>query len=188
MKRNCVVALFAICLPLCCAKDAFRVTPATAFLSPTRYTNAFFGFCFPLPKDPAFHIARVSSSGRELYLFGLAQEKGLTVLAVSAQQMNDKDAELLMMTAPRTLVYGKEFSKAKSHQKKDRGTVWKTMYLTAIDGYLLEFNIQSFDRNLAEELERCAEETRFFDPTKARAVAGANGRAYNPALSNPLGN
>jgi hypothetical protein len=60
------------------------------------------------------------------------------------------------------------------------------MYLTVIDSYLLEFNIQSFDRAMAEGLQHCVEDTRFFDPTKAKAVAGANSRPYNPAQSSAI--
>jgi hypothetical protein len=180
-KRSLVVALFSIFLPFCCAKDA--AVPEAAFLSSHRYTNAFFGFSLPLPEDPAFRVAPVSSSGKEHNLFGLGQERGHTAFVISAQPMNSNDAEQLMHAAQQTMIHGKEFSEGISHEERPQGTVWKAMYLTVIDSYLLEFNIQSFDRTMAEDLQHCVEETRFFDPAKAKAVAGPNSRPYNPALS-----
>lgn len=100
--------------------------------------------------------------------------------------MNSADAEKLMQAAQYTNIYGKEFSEGISHEDRPQGTVWKAMYLTVIDSYLLEFNIQSFDRAMAEGLQHCVEDTRFFDPTKAKAVAGANSRPYNPAQSSAI--
>jgi hypothetical protein len=147
------------------------------------HVNAFFGFSFPLPGDTAYRIARASSNKRsEHNLFGLVQEKGDALLSVSAQQMDSKLSEQLMSVAPRISINGQGFSKAASKQKKDGGTVWKIMYLTAIDGYLLQFDIQSPDQNIAEDLQHCVEGTRFFDPNRAKTIAGANSKAYNPAL------
>jgi hypothetical protein len=113
-------------------------------------------------------------------LFGLAKEKGLTVFDISAQQMDSKFAEQLMRAANWTLIRGKEFSKGVSQQKKPEGILWKIMYLTVIDSYLLEFSIQSFDANVAEDLQHCVEATEFFDPAKAKVIAGAKSRPYNP--------
>jgi len=67
--------------------------------------------------------------------------------------------------------------------KKPRGRLWQATYLTAIDGYLLEVYVESFDRETAEKLEAFVERTTFFDPSKASAVAGANSKPYNPLRS-----
>src|ERR1700674_2031029 len=185
-KFGLLLSLFCICLPMWCATNASPSEPEEGFLSPEKYTNAFFGFSLPLPRDPAFHIARISSSGtliREHTLFGVAQEKGSTLFYIAAQQMDSKEAEQLMRAAQQTSIRGKEFSKGVSHQKKAGGTQWTAMYLTFIDGYLLSFNIYSYDRSIAEDLQHCVEGTRFFDPSKAHEVAGASSREYNPALS-----
>ena len=185
MKLSFFVALFLISSRVVCAKDTSAAAPESGFLSPEKYTNAFFGFSLPLPRDSRFHIARVSSSGtlvRELTLFGLAQETGRSVLYIAAQQLDSKFAGELMRSAPITIIHGKEFSKGISRQKKREGTAWAAIYMTVVDSYLLSFNIQSFDRDIAEDLQHCVEETRFFDPAKARAVAGANSKPYNPAL------
>ena len=70
-----------------------------------------------------------------------------------------------------------------SHEKSPDGTVWKATYVKALDGYLLQFNIQSLDREMTENLEHCVEQIKFFDPTKARVVAGDDSRPYNPRSS-----
>jgi hypothetical protein len=177
-----VLAIVFLVMPVCCAQDGSHVAPESGFLSTDKYTNAFFGFSLPLPQDQVYHIARVSSSGSERHLFGLAGEKGLTVFDISAQRMNSELADQLMRAANRTMIKGREFSKGVSQQKKPKGILWKIMYLTAIDGYLLEFNIQSSDANIAEGFQHCVEATDFFDPAKAKAIAGAESKPYNPAV------
>jgi hypothetical protein len=180
-KRSSVVALLFVFLRVCCAQNAS--VPEAAFLSVDRYTNAFFGFSLPLPQNPLFQVVPVAHSKMgERNLLGLVQEKGRSVLIITALQMMDsRDAERLM-TAPSTRINGKEFSKGISHEKGPEGTVWKAMYLTATDHpvFLLEFSIQSFDPSIAEGLEHCVEQTTFFDPAKAREIAGPDARPYNP--------
>ena len=186
IKLSFAVALTLILARVCCAKDASAAGLEDGFLSADRYTSAFFGFSLPLPHDPGFHVARVSSSGtlvREHNLFGLAQERGFTVFYIAAQPMDSKLADQLMRAAQQTSIHGKEFSKGISHQKKPEGTIWKAIYMTVIDSYLLSFNIQSFDPHIAEDLQHCVEETRFFDPAKAKTIAGANATPYNPSGS-----
>jgi hypothetical protein len=152
--------------------------PETAFISADRYTNAFFGFSLPLPQERDFHAARVKSSDNERYVFALGRAEGNTTIVISAKPMNGADAETLMRAAPQIWLHGMEFGKGTSQQKTPAGKVWKATYLTVIDSYLLEFNIQSNDQSVVKELERCVEEIRFFDPSKARAVAGPNSVEY----------
>jgi hypothetical protein len=158
--------------------------PEDAFLSPDRYTNAFFGFTLPVPNDPTFHIASISSAGSEHHLFGFASEKGRTVFDISAEQMNSEFATSLMRAAPFLSIRGQEFSKAVSRQTEGNGfMVWKIMYMTVLDGYLLQFRIYSFDESRAENLQRCVEAIGFFDPTKAKLIAGKDGQSYKPPLA-----
>ena len=105
------------------------------------------------------------------------------MFVISAQQMPIEDAERLMRAAPRYGIHGKEFSKGVYHEKRPEGTEWGVMYLTVSSVYLLEFNIQSLDLSMAQDLERCVEEITFFDPAKAREIAGANAKPYNPTSS-----
>jgi hypothetical protein len=95
--------------------------------------------------------------------------------------MMPDDAEKLMRGAPPIRIHGKDFSKGISQEKGPSGTVWKAMYLTVSNQFLLEFQIQSLDPNLTASFEHCVEDTDFFDPAKAQEIAGPNGRPYNPA-------
>jgi hypothetical protein len=185
MKLTKMLAFAGLTLLLAhigCAQGVSRVVPESGFVSSEMYVNAFFGFSLPLPRD-GYHIAHISSNiRREQNLFGLAQERGATLFSVSAQQTDTKLASKLMGVNPIISVDGQQFSKGVSQQKKDGNTEWTAMYLTALDGYLLQFEIHSRDRGIAEDLQRCVEEIKFFNPSKAKEVAGPNSREYNPAL------
>ncbi len=181
MRKISIGVVLVLIFEFCYAKDASD--PGAAFLSLGRYTNAFFGFSLPLPPDPAFQIAKVSTPGTlgTWYgLFGLIREKGQTAFTISGQPMMPDKAERLMRAAPGITLHGKEFSRGISHQKGPRGTVWQAMYLTVSGNWLLSFDIQSLDPNMAENLEHCVEQTTFFDPDKAREIAGPNGKPYKP--------
>jgi hypothetical protein len=182
MRKISIGVVLALILQFCYAKDASD--PGAAFLSLGRYTNAFFGFSLPLPPDPAFQIAQVSTSGMLGTwhgLFGLVRDKGHTVFTIRGQAMMPDQAQRLMRAAPELLIHGKEFSRGISQEKGPVGTVSKAMYLTVVGNWLLEFNIESLDPNMAENLEHCVEQTTFFDPDKAREIAGPNGKPYKPA-------
>jgi hypothetical protein len=183
--KSFVVGLCPVLLSMAFVQSSFGASPEDAFVSPDRYTNAFFGFSLPLPKDLHFHIAQSKSSDiSERYLFALGREEGNTTLVISARQMDSQDAERLMRAAqPLISLHGQNFGKGISDQKTAKGRVWKALYLTVLDGYLLAINVQSLDSNTARKLEDCVEEIRFFDPAKARAVAGPNGIQYKPTAT-----
>jgi len=143
------------------AQTTSRVALESGFLSADKYTSAFFGFSLPMPRDLAYHLARVSSQRNERYLFGLTAEKGHTVFAISAQQMDTKSADQALLP-PKISLNGRQFSKYFSKRKVSERVLWETQYLTSANGYLLEFNIQSLDANVAEELQHCVEAIEFF--------------------------
>jgi len=181
-----VVALLLVALRTCCAQGAS--VPEAAFVSADRYTNAFFGFSLPLPSEPDYHIGQVSERGQLHHLFALGHDKEHTALVLSARQMFWRDAEQLVKQYPqyRILIDGREFSKMNSRQKEHDGTLWKAQYLTAIDSYVLALEIQSLDPRITKNLERrCVEKIKFFDPAKAKEIAGPNASPYNPAPSGP---
>jgi hypothetical protein len=184
-----VLGLCAAFLPPCYGQESSATTPEDGFLSSGRYTNAFFGFTLPIPNEPTFHIAAISSAGSERHLFGLAREKGRTVFDISADQMNSDFATSLMRAAPYISIRGREFSKGLSRQAESGGiAVWKITYMTVLDGYLVQFRIYSFDTSSAENLQHCVEAIEFFDPTRAKVVAGKDGESFRPPLnvaSNP---
>jgi hypothetical protein len=185
MRLSILALLWSVLLGVTSGQSSLARVPEAAFVSPQRYTNAFFGFYLPLPEEQGFHTARVkASSVGEHYLFALGREQANTTLVISAQQMKSEDAAQLMRAAPLISLHGIEFGKGVSDKKtREGGRIWKAVYLTVIGNYLVEFNIQSLDSGMAKKLENCVEEIRFFEPSKAGAVAGVNSVPYNPSLS-----
>ena len=143
-KLSFVLVLCFLGPSFSCAQATSRVALESGFLSADKYISAFFGFSLPMPHNLAYHLARVSSPRNERYLFGLSAEKGHTVFAISAQQMDPKSADQAMLP-PKITLNGRQFSKYVSKRKVSEGVLWETQYLTSADGYLLEFNIQSLD-------------------------------------------
>jgi hypothetical protein len=196
MKQiSVVLAAFAFFLRVCCAQETSVAVPEAGFISPAKYTNAFFGFSLPLPKDSAFRAFQLPSNGPSHNLFGLqAQKNGLTAFTIEATLMNGASSEQARKAASepkaqnvkKIEIDGKEFWKGESQVKSSAGKMWSINYATTINGYLLKFIIVSFDGKLSEDLQHCIEAAKFFDPAKAHEMAGANSGAYNPvAPRNP---
>jgi hypothetical protein len=193
-----VLALCALLPRVCCTQGTSVAVPEAGYISPEKYTNAFFGFSLPLPQDSAFRGFQLPSKGTSHNLFGLqALKNGLTAFTIEATQMNDASSEQARKAASepkaqnlkKIEIDGKEFWKGESQEKSRAGKMWNITYVTATNGYLLKFLIVSFDGKLTEVLQRCIEATKFFDPAKAQEIPGANSRAYNPAAPrnpNPL--
>jgi hypothetical protein len=62
-KISVVLAAFAFFLRVCCAQETSVAVPEAGFISPDKYTNAFFGFSLPLPQDSAFRAFQLPSNG-----------------------------------------------------------------------------------------------------------------------------
>ncbi|HYL68682.1 MAG TPA: hypothetical protein VEX69_05925 [Candidatus Limnocylindria bacterium] len=58
-------------------------------------------------------------------------------------------------------------------------------YAAALSGYILSFSIASFDGKFTDEIKHGIESVTFFDPSKAKEIAGADSRPYNPAIAAP---
>lgn len=80
-------------------------------------------------------------------------------------------------------IAGKEFWKAEVLREDPEGKNWNIAYATALNGYILQFKIASFDGKLTEQLEHCIEAISFFDPARAKELAGSDSRPYNPKVS-----
>jgi hypothetical protein len=190
-----VFAVFALLLNVCCAQQASVAVPESGFISPDKYTNAFFGFSLPLPQDSAFRAFQLPPNGTSHNLFGLqAQKNGLTAFTIEATLKNGASSEQARNAASepkakdvkKIEIDGKEFWKGESQVKSSAGKMWSTNYVTIAHGYLLKFVIVSFDGKLPEALQHCIEASKFFDPAKAQEMAGSNSREYNPvARRNP---
>ncbi len=181
-----------------------RVSPESGFVSTSKYTNEFFGFSLPLPKTSGFPSVSEfkqsfqGDSSRD-FLFGLqslstnyvGSKVRLTLLTVAAERSasNSQDEARKAASGPkgRTVtqinIDGKEFWKSELQEKSPEGKIRSVVYATALNGYVLRFDIGSFDWKLAGQLQHCVEAITFFDPLKAKEMAGSDSLMYRPAVS-----
>jgi len=181
------------------------VTPESAFTSASKYTNAFFGFALPMPKNLAslFREATPPLNGvsSHHFLFGLqslstnysgahATPIKPTLLNVTAEQSSAAPDEARKaasgpkgQSVTQIEIGGKEFWKGELQEKVPQGKMRSIVFATALNGFVLQFDVESFDGKLTDELQNCIAAIVFFDPAKARDVAGPDSRAYNPAIS-----
>jgi hypothetical protein len=164
--------------------------PETGFVSSTKYTNAFFGFSMPLPKDPSLRELALPHSPSHHFLFGLQAQTpdGLSTIAILANDSAGASADEARKTAAgpkgesvRSIeIGGKKFWKSESEQKSLAGRMRNRSYAFASNGYILEFMIISFDVKVADELQHSVEAVSFFDPAKAAEIAGSDSNPYHP--------
>jgi hypothetical protein len=171
------------------APTKLAIKPESAFASSEKYANAFFGFSLSLPQDP--HIRNLvvrSQDPSQRPLFGLqAQTNGLTALSITAIETSgasDDDAKKVASTSDaqdikKMEIGGKRFWKSESQQERAGNKMRSLTYATALNGYVLKFLVISFDPKLADEIERNIESIKFFDPAKAKEMAGSNSQPYN---------
>jgi hypothetical protein len=165
--------------------------PAEGFVSPTKYTNASFGFALPIPQDKSLHsISLPSRDPSKPFLFGLgSNESGVSAFIVTAVQTgNASSAEARKVasgpkgqSAKRIEIGSTEFWRSESQEKTPAGRMRIVNYATALPGYILNFRIVSFDDKFTDELVHAIESVTFFDPAKARELAGSDSQPYNPA-------
>jgi hypothetical protein len=187
MRQLNLVFVLSVLLPIgCAAQEAPTATAQTGFVSPDKYTNAFFGFSLPLPQDPTLHKFALPPNFHSV--FGLqAQTNGVTTFAVFAKETNGASSKLARKAAAgpkeertkKIEIDGREFWRSESRQESRAGRMRTINYATAINGYLLSFQIVSFDEKLTDALQQCIESVKFFDPTKAPEMAGPNSRPYS---------
>jgi len=189
--------------PVSATSNRVGAVPENGFVSASKYTNAFFGFSLPLPQDSALRELNLSfnKDASRHFLFGLQSQKvnsgffgasaKLTVFTVTATQSSSASSDEARKAASgakgrkvmRTEIGGREFWKSEFQEKVKEGRTWSVGFATALNGYVLRFNIESFDGKLTDQFRRSVEALTFFDPTNARDVAGPESRAYNPAAS-----
>jgi hypothetical protein len=176
--------------------------PETGFMSKTRYTNAFFGFSLRLPHDTTFTDYGTSSKGKDSghFLLGLQTitiapigplRPKLTLFVVTAKKSTDPDdlrnaaAGPKRATPTRMEIAGKEFWTSEVEEKVPEGTEHHVAFSTEAQGYILQFNIESFDKKLAAKLRDSVSHIEFFDPATAQIVAGSDSKPY-PSSSGSL--
>ena len=168
--------------------------PASGFVSSRQYVNAFFGFSLPLPKDGHFQVEDLSDSDKALQHFLFAEkstDKGITLLLISATQVLGSVADEAQKAAfirgahgdknPEALDIGTRlFWKSDVEQKTFSGKLRRLRYTTGVAGFVLQFSVSSYNPKLAEELRENIESIKFFDPAKAKDIAGTDSRPFLP--------
>jgi len=168
--------------------------PEAGFVSPSQYTNAFFGFSLPLPKDRKFQVEDLSNSDNALEhsLFAYkSASKGLTLLIASAIQVfgppEDEAQKAVFLPgtqgqrgAQAISVGGRLFWKSELEEKTSSGKLRRLRYATGVPGYVILFIVSSYNSGQTEELRNCIESVKFFTPARAAEIAGSASRAYLP--------
>ena len=206
---RCLVNLAAILFVVCLsetptpaqsdlsATDAPGPVPESAFVSPLKYTNAFFGFSLTLPQGTPFSALPLKSSDPSSHiLFGVQAElvrssifkdrptlTFLTLIAKEAGNASTDEAKKYVvgqkgLKAISVQIGGKEFWKSESEEKTPQGKMQSINFATSLNGYALELNISSFDAKLAEQLQHSVDSLTFFDPTEAEKIAGPDSKPY----------
>lgn len=170
--------------------------PETAFISKSKYTNAFFGFSLPLPRGLTLRDYRISfqSESSRYFLFGGQtitvapigpSRPKLSVFFVTAERSADPDDLRIAATEPhgtaptKIEVAGREFWASEVEEKVPEGTEHQLAFATQAQGYILQFNIDSFDKKVTAKLRDSISHIEFFDPVNARSAAGPDSRPYS---------
>jgi hypothetical protein len=200
--------LFSILLPTAFAQSspplsaASPTNPEEGFISQSRYTNAFFGFSLPLPRDLTFRGYRLSfkSELSRYFLFGVQTittaaigplRPKLNLFFVTAKKSADPGDLQKAASGPkevtptRTEIAGREFWKSEVEEKVPEGTAHHVTFSTEVQGYILQFSIESFDKKVTAKLRDSVSHIQFFDPANARSIAGPESRPYSPRSGSP---
>jgi hypothetical protein len=203
MKSLILALFFLVCscsasfcqAPPASAPQPSTPAPETGFVSPTQYTNAFFGFTLPLPKDP--DVAPMSRALRASifghFVFGLGSlGADVAVLTVTANPLTPeskdaaKEASAGVLLKPTQVeIGGKDFWRSES-VKDSHNTNQTIVFATSLNGYVLQFRILVSTDKVKDELEQCIHGLAFFDPANAKEMAGAGSSPYNPGAPPPV--
>jgi hypothetical protein len=158
--------------------------PENGFISPAKYTNAFFGFSLPLPQDaqlkPVSQNAPPRSAFRHILFAANSTAKGYPFVMVGADEINSSNADpkkTLFGTQKIDVVQiaGKEFSRSRW---KGDDNIYRVMYGTTVNAYMLFITTFTYDAKVLGEFERNIQALTFFDPTKAQEFAGPDAEPY----------
>ena len=200
MKSSIRETVLLVLVPVVMLYAQTASKPEDGFVASEKYTNAFFGFSLPLPKEPALREIPASSKKDDSrdFVFGLQalRDAGigifdrpkLTIFVITATRPGNASSEEARKAASgpngkmvkQIEIGGKEFWESKSEQKVPEGKMWEIAFAVALNGYVLQFNVESFDEKLAEQFERSIEAISFSDPAAA-GTAGPGSQFYNPA-------
>ena len=174
--------------------------PEDAFLSPTSYTNAYFGFEFDLPPDAKLKpIAMPAAADRRIQLLemvgGTPEHAAISVSAYEYKNKNYTDAKgILRRQLDQQLFVGVEELHGISKTNIDgrqfyyfecRHGVEQHMELAAeANGYILFVILKANDPGMVKGLASAFYHLKFFPPGEAQRHAGPGSIAYQgPAIS-----
>jgi hypothetical protein len=178
----------------------FGLSPEDAYLSPTRYTNAYFGFAFNFPDGMALRpIPQAASMDRRIQLAELIGSAGnWAAIRISAYEYKNKnytDAKsLLRRELDQEVFHGIEqvhgVSKTSVGDRQfffyetRRGVEQHTVLAGEMSGYVLEVDMRSRNADVLHQLFAAFSRTEFFAPREAGRRAGLQAGAYQgPAIS-----
>lgn len=174
--------------------NSAELVPEAGFLSPSKYTNAFFGFSIPLPEDANLRELNLSKAMGGHFIVGFQSSlNGLSTFVVTAEKAGGDSVKEAKQAAagPKSLktkeiqIGGQTFWRGASEENGTGGRMRTLSYATVLNGYMLRFDILSFSQKLTKELEQSIERLTFFDPVKAKEMAGTDSRAYPPVALQP---
>jgi hypothetical protein len=159
--------------------------PESGYLSPAKYTNAFFGFSLPLPQGAQLQLLSqrdTHESSRRYLPSAKSTQKGYPVIVIFADEITGSGqgeskktiAVLGAKDVDSIQIAGKEFSTSKWRA----GDVYQVANATVLRGYVLGISVFSLDKKVLDEFERDIQELTFFDPAEAQEQAGPDSRPY----------
>jgi hypothetical protein len=174
--------------------------PEDAFLSTTRYTNAYFGFEFDFPPEARLKpIPTSATSDRRIRLLEVVgpapQHAGISISAYEYKGKNWTDAKgILRHQLDQDLFIGVEelhgLSKATidGHQfyyfETRKGVEQHVELATESNGYVLLVVLEANDPQMVKVLNSAFYRLKFFAPQEAQQQAGPDAAAYEgPAIS-----
>jgi len=174
--------------------------PEQGYLSPSRYTNQYFGFTFELPSDAHLRPTPLPASRngniQVLELDGPPPaDAEIFIAAIPTANGNKLDAKTyLRETLNQELYRGVEelrgLTKASfaNHQfylfETRMGIEQHVLLATMIGDYILQVVVAAHDEKTAKRLETSFEHLAFFPPTDLRQYVQADSSAYDgPSVS-----
>jgi len=178
----------------------FGLAPEDAYLSPTRYDNAYFGFSFDFPEGVNLRpVPQPASMDRRIQLLELAgatsQRAAVSICAYEHKNKNYTDAKtLLRRELDQEVFYGVEqvhgLSKTTVGDRsfyyfETRREALQRAFLAAeIGSYVLEVELRSTNADLLRRLFAAFSKAEFFPPAEAARRAGPQASPYQgPAIS-----
>lgn len=184
--------LFSSLVLTALAQSASPTSPTNlgaGFILKSRYTNRFFGFVLPLPRELTFSTFRIpfKDEPSRYFVFGVQTittasisplKPKLSLLLVSAKKsanaedLHDAAAEPNGPAPTKIEVAGREFWTSEFEEKVAEGTEHHVAFATKVPGYILQFNIESFDKKVTAKLRNSILHIEFVDPATVQAVGG----------------